>query len=137
MKRTLILLILILYFCAYNAKGQSYVVASNSVPVTTQSNNGRYEFVQSTNNSTHAFLLDKFTGNVWRYKIVKKEFEELKREDPDCAIADKINYQIYISAENGSMCFLLNIHTGEMWRYSSGGGEKVFKKMSMPWHCMR
>lgn len=113
---------------------QSYsTYVSNSVPVSTESNNGRYEFIQSTNNSSHAFLIDKYTGNVWRYKILKKEFERLEREQPDSVSIDRINYQMYISAENSSMCFLLNIHTGDMWRYTSNIGEKTFKKMEMPW----
>jgi len=101
--------------------------------VSTESNSGRYEFIQSTNNSSHAFLIDKYTGNVWRYKILKKEFERLEREQPDSISIDRINYQMYISAENSSMCFLLNIHTGDMWRYTSNIGEKTFKKMEIPW----
>ncbi|MBQ3536673.1 MAG: hypothetical protein IJA57_07950 [Alistipes sp.] len=128
-------ILLIFMFCSSinEVAAQSYTYVDNSVPVSTQSNNGRYEFIQSTNDSSHAFLLDKFSGCVWRYRIGKKRFEELKREQPDSVIADRINYQMYISAENYSMCFLLNVHTGEMWRYASNEGEKTFTKMIMPW----
>ena len=77
MKRILILLILILCFHISDAVGQSFVVASNPAPVTTQLNDGRYEFIQSPVNSSLHFLLDKFTGNVWRYKMSKDEFDEL------------------------------------------------------------
>jgi hypothetical protein len=78
-------------------------------------------------------LLDKFTGDVWRYRIAKKEFDKLNIEQPDSVDTGKTNYQLYISAENNSMCFLLNIHTGQMWRYTFSDGEKMFRKMAMPW----
>ena len=137
MKRILILLILILCFHISDAVGQSFVVASNPAPVTTQLNDGRYEFIQSPVNSSLHFLLDKFTGNVWRYKMSKDEFDELKRENPDTVVVDKINYQIHMGASANSNIYLLNIHTGEMWRYSYNKGESFFKKMSMPWHCTK
>ena len=73
------------------------------------------------------------TGQVWRYRIGKKEFEELKIEDPDSVVPDKVNYQMYISGENNSMCFLLNVHTGQMWRYMFKDGERTFNKLTMPW----
>jgi hypothetical protein len=84
-------------------------------------------------NSTHAFLIDKFTGRVWRYRILKKEFDEIEREQPDTVSEDRVNYQLYMSGENNSMCFLLNVHTGEMWRYAFKEGGKTFTKMVMPW----
>lgn len=133
MKKILILIIAAFYLTIVEASAQNYTFVDSSVPVSTQSNNGRYEFIQSTNNSSHAFLLDKFTGEVWRYRIGRKEFEKLHREQPDNVVADKINFQMYISSENSSMCFLLNIHTGQMWRYTSSDGKKTFKKMTMPW----
>lgn len=134
MKKLLTLLAFVLCVAGYEASAQTYTYVDNSVPVSTQSNDGRYEFIQSTNNNSHAFLLDKFTGDVWRYRILKKEFEKLNREQPDSVVADKVNYQMYISAENNSMCFLLNIHTGQMWRYTSYDG--TFIKMTMPWETI-
>lgn len=133
--------ILIMCFCCsvFGAKAQTYVntyanvSVDSSSPVTTQVSNVRYEFVQSTLNSTHAFLIDKFTGRVWRYRILKKEFDEIQREQPDTVSEDRVNYQLYMSGENNSMCFLLNVHTGEMWRYASKEGGRTFTKMVMPW----
>lgn len=134
MKRLFLLIVFAMCISICEVYAQSYsTYVSNSVPVSTESNSGRYEFIQSTNNSSHAFLIDKYTGNVWKYKILKREFERLEREQPDSVSIDRINYQMYISAENSSMCFLLNIHTGDMWRYTSNIGEKTFKKMEMPW----
>lgn len=133
MKKFLSLLIFTLCVAISEASAQSYTYVNNSIPVSTQSNNGRYEFIQSTNNNSHAFLLDKFTGDVWKYRIVRKEFDKLNIEQPDSVDTNKVNYQLYISAENNSMCFLLNIHTGQMWRYTFSDGEKIFRKMTMPW----
>lgn len=128
-------------FCCsvFGAKAQTYVSThtnvsvDSSTPVTTQLSNVRYEFVQSTLNSSHAFLIDKFTGRVWRYRILKKEFDEIQREQPDTVSEDRVNYQLYMSGENNSMCFLLNVHTGDMWRYAFKEGGKTFTKMVMPW----
>ena len=139
MKR--LLTILIMCFCCsiFGAKAQTYVSTSTNVsvdtssPVSTQLSNVRYEFVQSTLNTSHAFLIDKYTGRVWRYRILKKEFDEIVREEPDTVNESQVNYQLYMSGENNSMCFLLNVHTGEMWRYGFKEGEKTFKKMTMPW----
>ena len=110
------------------------VVVSNSHAVSTNLTDARYEFIQSSANSTLAFLVDKYTGKVWKYRIMKKEFEEIFRVNADSVDTTKVNYQLYMSGENASMCFLLNIHTGEMWRYSTGYGERVFSKMNMPWN---
>ena len=57
----------------------------------------------------------------------------MKIEDPDSAVPDKVNYQMYISGKNNSMCYLLNVHTGQMWRYMFKDGERTFKKITMPW----
>lgn len=118
---------------AHEAKAQTNVSVDTDIPVSTQLSNVRFEFIQSTQNNFQAFLLDKYTGQVWRYKIGKKEFEELTREDPDNVDPDKVNYQMYISGDNNSMCFLLNVHTGQMWRYMFKAGERTFQKLSMPW----
>ncbi len=117
----------------FGVKSQTYVAVNTSTPVTTQLTNVRYEFVQSTLNSTHAFLIDKYTGKVWRYRILKREFDEIQREQPDTVDENRVNYQLYMSGENNSMCFLLNVHTGEMWRYAFKEGSKTFTKMEMPW----
>ena len=114
---------------------QTYVSVSPSSPVSTQLTDVRYEFVQSTLNNSQAFLIDKFTGKVWRYRIMGKRFEEIEREQIDLVDTTKVNYQLYMSAENNSMCFLLNVHSGEMWRYGSKDGEKTFRKMDMPWNA--
>ena len=137
MKRLISILLLTFVCSVLKTYAQTNVSVDTSVPVSTQISNVRYEFIQSTQNNLHAFLLDKFTGQVWRYKIVKKEFEELKREKPDIVIPDKVNYQMYISADNNSMCFLLNVHTGQMWRYIYKDGERIFRKMDMPWDSIK
>lgn len=116
-----------------NAQNYTNVSVSNTTPVSTHLENVRYEFVQSTLNASHAFLIDKHTGDVWRYRILKKEFDKIEREEPDTVDTEKVNYQLYMSGDNNSMCFLLNIHTGQMWRYASKDGEKTFKRMEMPW----
>lgn len=92
------------------------------------------ETVSKAISSSQAFLLDKYTGQVWRYISKKKGFEELEREDPDVVVPDKVNYQLYLSSESVSICFLLNIHTGEIWRYMKEDGERTFRKMTMPWN---
>ena len=66
--------------------------------------------------------------------MIRKEFEEMTREQPDEVVVDKVNYQMYISGDNSSMCFLLNVHTGEMWRYVWKDAVRTFEKMKMPWN---
>lgn len=117
----------------FQAQAQSSVSVDTSFPVSTQLDNVRYEFIQSTQNNNRAFLLDKYTGRVWRYRVGRREFEEMTREQPDVVVPDKVNYQMYISGENSSMCFLLNVHTGEMWRYAWKDSGRTFEKMQMPW----
>ena len=49
-----------------NAQSYSnYVSVSNSAAVSTQLIDVRYEFIQSSANSSLAFLIDKYTGTVW------------------------------------------------------------------------
>ena len=131
-KRTFILIVI---FCCFllGVKSQTPVDVDMSFPVSTQLDDVRYEFIQSVKNSNRAFLLDKYTGKVWRYRVLRKEFEEMKREQPDEVVPDKVNYQMYISGDNSSMCFLLNVHTGEMWRYVWKDAVRTFEKMEMPW----
>ena len=123
--------IMMMCFCCY-VFGATNTDCDTPSSVSTQLANVRYEFVQSPMNLLHAFLVDKYEGRVWRYRIMKKEFEEIARDEPDSVKAGQVNYQLYIGEDN-TMCFLLNVHTGEMWRYGSKDGEKTFKKMTMPW----
>lgn len=132
MKRFIVITVILL-FCSLSASAQSITYIGTHSPVSTQSSDARYEFIQSTSNSSQAFLIDKYTGKVWRYKIGKKTLEEILIDDADKMTPDKVNYQLYISSSNSSMCFLLNVHTGNMWRYASQEGEKTFKKIDMPW----
>mgnify|MGYP003290136847 CR=1 FL=1 len=142
MKRIIAIIALAVCFCStYSAHAQIVTktteTVSKAIPVSTQVTDARYEFIQSTISSSQAFLLDKYTGQVWRYVSKKKEFEELEREDPDTVAPDKVNYQLYLSSESSSICFLLNIHTGEIWRYLKNSGERSFQKMKMPWDEVR
>ena len=135
MRKILIVLVICLIntyaLCAQNYS--NYVSVSNSAAVSTQVTNVRYEFVQSSANSSLAFLVDKYTGKVWKYRILKKEFEEIMRAPELLADTTRVNYQLYMSGENSHMCFLLNVHTGQMWRYSTKEGNRQFMSMSMPW----
>ena len=133
MKRLPITIIVCLLCSVAGVKAQTYVSVSPSSPVSTQLTDVRYEFVQSTLNNSQAFLIDKYTGKVWRYRIMRKRFEKIEREQIDIVDTTKVNYQLYMSAENNSMCFLLNVHSGDMWRYGSKDGEKTFKKIDIPW----
>lgn len=131
MKKIVLLIALLAGFTVYDVKAQTDVDAHLSLPISTDVEGARYEFVQSMINSKQAFLLDKFTGDVWRYKSVDKEFELIEREKPDMMVDGRINYQLYLSSENSKLCFLLNIHTGEMWRYTKDGDRK-FRKIELP-----
>ena len=131
MKKIVLLFALLAGLTAYDAAAQTEVDANLSLPISTDVDGARYEFVQSMINSKQAFLVDKFTGDVWRYKSIGKDFELIKRDRPDRVVEDKINYQLYLSSENSKLCFLLNIHTGEMWRYTKDGDRK-FRKMELP-----
>ena len=135
MKKLLVILTIFLCCSAFEVKAQMvYAVGAGSEsPVSTQLADVRYEFIQSQLNSNLAFLVDKYTGNVWKYKNKKKGFETIERKNPDMVDTTKVNYQLYMSAEISSMCFLLNVHTGEMWRYISVDGNRTFEKIEMPW----
>lgn len=106
---------------------------SSPSPVNTQVANARYEFIQSNVNTAYAFLLDKYTGDVWRYKISNRKFEKISKEGSDRVDVSQVNYQIYMSGDNKAECFLLNIHTGQVWQYESGNKDKVFEMIAMPW----
>lgn len=133
-KNLVILILCLMAVITLEAQNYSnYVSVSNSAAVSTQLIDVRYEFVQSSANSSLAFFVDKYTGKVWKYRILKKEFEEIMNETDEQVDTTQVNYQLYMSGENSHMCFLLNVHTGQMWRYSTKEGNKKFLKMSMPW----
>ena len=71
MKRIVIISALLCMGLAFEANAQTItqktVEVSKAIPVSTRVDNARYEFIQSTINGTQAFLLDKYTGKVWRY----------------------------------------------------------------------
>ena len=134
MKKILIALAFYLIsIISLNAQNYSNYVSVSNAAVSTQLIDVRYEFIQSSANSSLAFLVDKYTGTVWKYRILKKEFEEINKETDEAVDTTQVNYQLYMSGENSHMCFLLNVHTGQMWRYSTKEGNKQFMKMSMPW----
>ena len=138
MKRILTICATVLCLClTHEAQAQTEtkteVQVSRPFPVSTQVTDGRYEFIQSTINSSQAFLLDKYSGDVWKYLPKRKEFEKIVREHPDTPVPDRVNYQIYLSSKSSSICFLLNAHTGETWRYVKDLGSWRFRKITMPW----
>jgi hypothetical protein len=133
MKKLLVILTILLCCSAFEVNAQMVYAVGSESPVSTQLADVRYEFIQSQLNSNLAFLVDKYTGNVWKYKNKKKGFETIERKNPDMVDTTKVNYQLYMSAEISSMCFLLNVHTGEMWRYISVDGNRTFEKIEMPW----
>lgn len=134
MKKVVFVALICLCFVCDKSLAQTFpVIVNSSSPVSSNISSARYEFVQSELTPSYAFLVDKFTGKVWRYKIGGKKFEEIKRAETDSVDVNQVNYQLYMSGNNASMCFLLNIHTGHLWRYASQDGEKIFYKMSMPW----
>ena len=139
MKKLMFVLVMLFCCLAFETKAQTYtttLVATSSPPLSTKISNVRYEFVQY---SSMSFLVDKYTGDVWRYRNKKKGFETIERDNPDSVDVSRENYQLYISSEISYVCFLLNVHTGEMWRYTSteGGGEKRFVKIEMPWEAKK
>lgn len=87
--------------------------------------------MQSSDGSL-SFLIDKYSGDVWRYK--NNKFNEVMRYSIGQVDSTVLNYQMYISGSGSNECFLINIHTGEMWRYGKNlYGDKVFLKLEMPW----
>ena len=74
MKKLLVILTMLLCCSAFEVKAQTYtttLVATSSPPLSTKISNVRYEFVQY---SSMSFLVDKYTGDVWRYRKYKKGF---------------------------------------------------------------
>ena len=105
-------------------------VVRNQIPISTNINDGRFEFVSSTKFSVQAFLLDKYSGRVWR-KTGRGTLQQVSVEELVAVEADKINFQLYM--DNTNDCFLLNIHTGELWQYRIDKlANWVFKKLEIP-----
>lgn len=128
-----IILIVLLCSSFFVAQAQVYpTISLNGTPTSqTQLNSARFEFVQSSDGSL-SFLIDKYSGNVWRYK--NNNFNEVMRYSIGQVDSTILNYQMYISGSGSNECFLINIHTGEMWRYGKNPyGDKAFLKLDMPW----
>ena len=128
-----IIFIVLLCSSFFVAQAQVYpTISLNGTPSSqTQLNSARFEFVQSSDGSL-SFLIDKYSGNVWRYK--NNNFNEVMRYSIGQVDSTILNYQMYISGSGSNECFLINIHTGEMWRYCKNPyGDKAFLKLDMPW----
>ena len=122
-----ILLLGLQIFCT---KAVAQDVVKYQIPISTHINDRRFEFVSSTNISVQAFLLDKYSGKVWR-KTGRGTLQQVSVEGLVAVEADKINFQLYM--DNTNDCFLLNIHTGELWQYRIDKLTNwVFKKLEMP-----
>ena len=105
-------------------------IVKYQIPISTHINDGRFEFVSSTKFSVQAFLLDKYSGKVWR-KTGRGTLQQVSVEGLVAVEADKVNFQLYM--DNTNDCFLLNIHTGELWQYRIDKLTNwVFKKLEMP-----
>ena len=105
-------------------------IVKYQIPISTNINDGRFEFVSSTKFSEQAFLLDKYSGKVWR-KTGRGTLQQVSVEELVAVEADKINFQLYM--DNTNDCFLLNIHTGELWQYRIDKlANWVFKKLEIP-----
>ena len=105
-------------------------VVKYQIPISTNINDGRFEFVSSTKFSVQPFLRDKYSGKVWR-KTGRGTLQQVSVEGLVAVEADKVNFQLYM--DNTNDCFLLNIHTGELWQYRIDKLTNwVFKKLEMP-----
>ncbi len=97
------------------------VAESSEIPVSTSTENGRFEFIQSTIGRRLSFILDKYNGKVVQMVQVTEEgsiaFLPVLVDDPsEEPKSQKINYQLYMSGVALRDCFLLNINTGEIWQ---------------------
>ena len=125
---TIALLLFGVFVLGSEVKAQD--VVRYQIPISTNINNGRFEFISSTKFAEQAFLLDKYSGKVWR-KTGRGTLQQVSVEGLVAMEADKINFQLYM--DNTNDCFLLNIHTGELWQYRIDKLTSwVFKKLEMP-----
>ncbi len=124
----LVILLLGMFVLGGEVKAQDIV--KYQIPISTHINDGRFEFVSSTKFSEQAFLLDKYSGKVWR-KTFRGTLQQVSVEGLVAVEADKVNFQLYM--DNTNDCFLLNIHTGELWQYRIDKlANWVFKKLEIP-----
>ena len=124
----MVILLLGMFVLGGEVKAQDIV--KYQIPISTNINDGRFEFVSSTKFSVQAFLLDKYSGKVWR-KTGRGTLQQVSVEELVAVEDDKINFQLYM--DNTNDCFLLNIHTGELWQYRIDKLTNwVFKKLEMP-----
>ena len=123
----MVILLLGMFVLGGEVKAQD--VVKYQIPISTNINDGRFEFVSSTKFSVQAFLLDKYSGRVWR-KTGRGTLQQVSVEELVAVEADKINFQLYM--DNTNDCFLLNIHTGELWQYRIDKlANWVFKKLEI------
>lgn len=105
------------------------------IPVSTSTESGRFEFIQSTIARRVSLMLDKYTGKVWQMVQISDRgdigFEPVPKDIPSTdAKSQKINYQLYMSGTALRDCFLLNINTGEVWQLAEGKDEElVFQRI--------
>ena len=124
----MVILLLGMFVLGEEVKAQD--VVKYQIPISTNINDGRFEFVSSTKFSVQAFLLDKYSGRVWR-KTGRGTLQQVSVEGLVAVEADKVNFQLYM--DNTNDCFLLNIHTGELWQYRIDKlANWVFKKLEIP-----
>ena len=125
---TIALLLFGVFVLGSEVKAQD--VVRYQIPISTNINDGRFEVISSTKFAEQAFLLDKYSGKVWR-KTGRGTLQQVSVEGLVAMEADKINFQLYM--DNTNDCFLLNIHTGELWQYRIDKLTSwVFKKLEMP-----
>lgn len=110
--------ILIMCFCCsvFGAKAQE-VQASDYY--TTTLNDARFEFLSSDN--FDSYLLDKYTGKVWRKE--KDTFVEIEIKDAPSDTSNQVTFQLYLQ-RNNVIVRLLNVRTGEVWDFHKG----IFQK---------
>ena len=107
------------------------------IPVSTSTESGRFEFIQSTIARRVSLLLDKYKGKVWQMVEINKQGDvgfvpvPVYFESKDTP-SEKINYQLYMSGTALKDCFLLNINTGEVWQLAQNkNGELAFETIQL------
>ena len=127
---TIVLLLFGIFALGGEVKAQS--VVRSQVPVSTNVNDGRFEFIRSTEFLEKTFLLDKYTGKVWR-RTGRGTLEQLPVEGLAHVEAERICFQLYMDNSVANDCFLLNIHTGELWEYHIEKlTNRMFRRLEMP-----
>ena len=127
---TIALLLFGIFVLGGEVKAQS--VVRSQVPVSTNVNDGRFEFIRSTEFLEKTFLLDKYTGKVWR-RTGRGTLEQIPVEGLAHVEAERICFQLYMDNSVANDCFLLNIHTGELWEYHIEKlTNRMFRRLEMP-----